>query len=380
MNITIYYNSAIGSCLVILLIAIDYLRHFTTDYYQKKLLIAAIFSLFAAIVFDFAGYLLSGRTEFLSIVMTVVMSLKLIARNFCFYIGMVFIDYFTHGSIDRSKRISFAVGAFLVIYTASVVFNVSFGYYFTITSNNDFLPGNYYYHQLFLSFIPMLITIFDILFAPKRFKKDHGTFMIVFIFIIIFGAALDISFGETNYIWPCVSAAMLYIYFFIIKTNAKIDRLTGIGNRHSCNEFIDILSRKSVKENYTVAILELCRIREINHTLGHLEGDNALHDIATIIKGSVRKMDFVGRYDGDEFLVVTSTKDNIQRLIDRIEETITAQNNLRVRPYLLNFSFGYDIFTTNSGQSIMDFIEHVEALMFKCRDVREKEFPSAITS
>jgi diguanylate cyclase (GGDEF)-like protein len=356
------------------------MRHFNTDYFQKNLLVVTIFSTLAAIVFDFAGFLLSGRTEFLSIVMTVVITIKLIARFFCFCIGMVFIDYFTHGSRDRAKRMLYIVSFFLIVYSASVILNVPFGYYFTITTNIDLLPQTYYYHQLFLSFIPMLIAILDVLLAPKRFKKDHGTFMIVFVFIIILGAALDISFGETNFIWPCVSAAMLYIYFFIIKTNSKIDRLTGIGNRHSCNEFIDILSRKTGKENYTIAILELCRIREINHTLGHLEGDNALHDIATIIKGNVRHRDFVGRYDGDEFLVVTSTNDNIQRLIDRIEETIAAQNNLRVRPYQLNFSFGYDIFTTNAGQSIMDFIEHVEALMFKCRDVREKEFPTAITS
>jgi hypothetical protein len=79
-------------------------------------------------------------------------------------------------------------------------------------------------------------------------------------------------------------------------------------------------------------------------------------------------------------MVVTSTKDNIQRLIDRIEETLEAQNKLRNRPYQLLISFGYDIFTTNSGKSIIDFVNHVEELMNKCKDVRLKDFPTALTA
>jgi diguanylate cyclase (GGDEF)-like protein len=208
--------------------------------------------------------------------------------------------------------------------------------------------------------------------------------MIAFIFIVVLGAALDIIFGADNYkrnfIWPSVTAACLYIYFFIVKSNFKIDRLSGLGNRYSCSELIDKLSRQAEQENYTIAMLELGRLKEINEKLGHKEGDNALRDISTIIKGCMRKTDFAARYGGDVYMVVTSTKDNIQRLIDRIEETLETQNKLRNRPYQLMIGFGYDIFTTNSGKSVTDFVNHVESLMYKCMEVRIKDFPSVLTA
>jgi diguanylate cyclase (GGDEF)-like protein len=385
MNMTIFYNSALGASLIVLLIAVDYFRKFNTDNFQRKLLMTTLFALFASVVLDFTGALIGGRPGLSSgtsanIAMHGIVSLYLIARNCCFYFGMVFIDYFSHGNPERSKKLFRIVSIFLIVYAISVFLSIPFRYYFSISANNEFIMERFYIPQLLLCFIPILITIIDIITAPKRFKQAQGTFMLVFIIIIALGAVLDIIFGTTNYIWSCVTAATLYIYFFIIKSNSKIDRLTGIGNRYSCNEFIDKLAKKTVTENYTIAILELDRIKEINDTLGHLEGDSALRDLATAIKGCVRHSDFVARYTGDEFMVITSTNDNIQRLIDRIEEAIEAQNRLRTRAYQLNFSFGYDIFTTNSGKSIMDFLVHVEDLMHKCREARAKEFPTAITA
>jgi diguanylate cyclase (GGDEF)-like protein len=340
-----------------------------------------LFSAAAAVIFDFtAAVLAENQNELVNIAMYAVVSLYLIARNFCFYFGMVFIDYFSHGSTHRTTKFLQAVRIFLGVYTLSVILNIPLGYYFTISPQNEFTRESLYFYQLLLCFIPMLIAIIDVITAPKRFKKTQGLFMVVFIIIVALGASLDLVLGTTNYIWSCVTAAILFIYFFIIKSNSKIDRLTGIGNRYSFNQFIDKLSRQTSQENYTIAIINIDRIREINSALGHKEGDNAIHDMATIIKGIIRHSDIAARYSGDDFVVVTSTKDNIQRLIDRLEDAIASQNKLRVRPYQLNISFGYDIFTTNSGKSIMDFLEHIEQLMLKCKEARQNEFYTALTA
>jgi diguanylate cyclase (GGDEF)-like protein len=348
-------------------------------------MLATLFSVAAAVIFDFLGYMFSGISRngsnaALNNAMFGAVSLYFIARNCCFYFGMVFIDYFSHGSTQRSKKMFNVVLVFLAVYTLSVILNIPFRYYFSVSQGNEYVTNGAYILNLLLCFIPIIITIIDIATAPKRFKQSQGLFMLVFIIIVALGAALDIIFGSTNYIWSCVTAATLFIYFFIIKSNSKIDRLTGIGNRYSCNEFIDKLAKQTTSENYTMAMLQVGRIREINKELGHLEGDKALRDLSTAIKGCMRRSDFAGRYDGDQFLVVTSTKDNIQRLIDRIEEAIEAQNNLRIMPYQLSLNFGYDIFTTNAGKSIMDFLDHVEDLMRKCAVAKEKDFPSALTA
>jgi diguanylate cyclase (GGDEF)-like protein len=194
------------------------------------------------------------------------------------------------------------------------------------------------------------------------------------------GATLDVVFKSGSLAWPCFSAAILYIYFFIIQSDSKIDSLTGIGNRYSFNEFINKLSRQNMKEDYAIVMIDLDRFKEINDTLGHLEGDNALRDMATIIKGCIRHSDFAARYGGDEFVLAAKAEHDIQRLMNRIQEAIDLQNEKRQRPYQIYMSYGYDVFTTNAGQSIQDFLAHIDALMYRQKESHRKRPGSAITA
>jgi diguanylate cyclase (GGDEF)-like protein len=182
-------------------------------------------------------------------------------------------------------------------------------------------------------------------------------------------------------VWACFSASILYIYFFIIRSDSKIDSLTGIGNRYSFNEFINKLSKQNTKEDYSIVMIDLDRFKEINDTLGHIEGDNALRDMAVIIKGCIRYSDFAARYGGDEFILATKAESDIKRVIERINETIDNQNRKRSRPYQLYMSYGYDVYTTNSGQSIHEFISRIDSLMYKQKEERRKAgIASAITA
>ena len=365
------YNTAIGVCLLIILIAADYFQKYNTDSFQRKLLIIAMCAVFFSAALDFTGRFLEGRTgAVVNSVMYCVISMYLVIKNCSFYFGAAFIDYFAHNRKSRTKKLFRVFCIFLGLYAASVILNLPFGYYFTISPDNIYIQEKYYIPQLVFSFAPMLIIIIDILLAPKQFKLTKGPLVIFFIAVTALGAAFDIIFRSTSLIWPCITSAILYIYFFIIKSNSKIDTLTGIGNRYSFNEFIDKFSRQDTQENYTIAIINVDHFSDINDTYGHLEGDNALRDTAAIIKGSIRHSDFAARYRGDEFVLVTSTADNIQRIIDRIEEAMNSQNSLCVRPYQLFMSYGYDIYTTNSGRTIQDFLDHIESLMYKYKETK----------
>jgi diguanylate cyclase (GGDEF)-like protein len=372
----LFYNTAAGSCLIIILIAVDYFHKFNTDYFQRKILIITLCAVFISVILDFAvqitketaGKNISGTVFCLT-------SVYFIARNCSFYFGAAFIDYFTHSNKGRTNKFLRVTCAFLILYAVSVILNMRFGYFFTISEDNILVRGNFFVCHLALTFLPIPIVIIDVLLAPKQFKLTQGPLILVFLLITVTGAVLDVIFEKTDsskvsLIWPCVTAAILYIYFFIVKSSSKIDSLTGIGNRYSFNEFIDKMTKHKAREDYTIAMLNIDRFREINDTLGHLEGDNALRDMAAIIKGSIRRSDFAARYGGDVFVLVTSTADNIQRIINRIKESMESQNSLRSRPYQLYMSYGYDIYTTNIGHSIHDFIDHIESLMYKYKEAK----------
>jgi diguanylate cyclase (GGDEF)-like protein len=220
----------------------------------------------------------------------------------------------------------------------------------------------------------------DISLAPKNVKRTQVILTIFFIITTAVGAALDIILGTTNLIWPCATAATLYVYFFIIRSDSKIDSLTGIGNRSGFNEYIYKLSKQSARKDYAFVMLDLDRFREINDTLGYMEGDNALRDIAAIIKGYIRYTDFAARFGGDEFIMVTAAENDIQLIIDRVNNAIETQNKLCIRPYQLYISYGHGVYTTNSGQSIQDFITGIDKKLYQYKESRREILPSAITA
>ncbi|MDR2476888.1 MAG: GGDEF domain-containing protein [Treponema sp.] len=381
MTSSIYINTALGSCLTIILIFVDYIRKFNTDNFQRKLLLALLFFAFISVITDFISHFLAGTPgRGVTYTMYTVISLFLVTQNCTYYLGAVFIDYFAYKNIARSKKFIFIVCVFLALHSISVIANLPTGYYFHISAENYYTPGAFYLLRLLLSYSSILLIIVDVSLASKYFRHSQAYLIIFFIVITGMGAALDIVLKTGSLTWPCFAAAILYLYFFIIQSDSKLDSLTGIGNRYSFNEFIDKLSRQSTREEYSIVMIDMDKFKEINDTLGHLEGDNALRDMAAIIKGCIRHSDFAARYGGDEFVLATQAEYDIQRLMDRIDAAIKLQNEKRIRPYQIYMSYGYDVYITNSGQSIQDFLTHIDAKMYAQKEERKRAgIPSAIT-
>jgi len=365
MNVLEYFNTAIGSCFIIILLAIDYLRKYNTDNFQRKLLIIMLSAIFVSAVFDFIGLTLERCIDIdpyndITSTLYYVWSVYLIARNCCYYFVAVFIDYFAHGNMIRTKKFLKIVCIFLVLYSISVIPNIQHGYYFYISRDNTYMPGTFYLLQVFISYFPIILILLDVSLAPKYIKRPQILLTISFVFITAIGAAIDIVLRTTNLIWPCVTAAVLYMYFFIIRADAKIDSLTGIGNRNNFYEYINILSGQLEKKEYAFIKIDLNSLEEINNYYGYLEGNNALRDMSTIIKSCIRHTDFAARYGGDEFILITLAENNIQRIIDRILETIEIQNKKHTKPYELSISYGFDTYTTNSGWEVQDFLARLD--------------------
>ena len=82
-------------------------------------------------------------------------------------------------------------------------------------------------------------------------------------------------------------------------TRARTDALTGLADRGE----IDLRLGEAVADD-VVCLLDLDGFKAVNDTLGHQAGDEALRSFGHLLRESVRDVDFVGRYGGDEFLVV----------------------------------------------------------------------------
>lgn len=91
-----------------------------------------------------------------------------------------------------------------------------------------------------------------------------------------------------------------------LAVQATHDSLTGLWNRRaSLDTLARELSRASrEKKNVGLILADLDHFKQINDTYGHLAGDQVLQTVAQRLKGALRTYDTVGRYGGEEFLMI----------------------------------------------------------------------------
>ena len=96
-----------------------------------------------------------------------------------------------------------------------------------------------------------------------------------------------------------------------MRFKATHDPLTSLWNRGVIVELLGRELSRSRRENASTAILmcDLDHFKNINDSCGHLVGDEVLQETARRLLSSVRSYDFVGRYGGEEFLVVLNNCD-----------------------------------------------------------------------
>ena len=128
------------------------------------------------------------------------------------------------------------------------------------------------------------------------------------------------------------------------------DDLTKVYSRRYLMSVLDKEIHNSLKTKYSFAIsmLDLDEFKNVNDTYSHIAGDFILKRIASIIHESIRESDIVGRYGGEEFLIILpntnifNAVEIIERVRTNIEESIHIFNDDTIK---VTSSFGI----TNNG-------------------------------
>lgn len=114
-----------------------------------------------------------------------------------------------------------------------------------------------------------------------------------------------------------------------LRHEALHDKLTGLWNRGAV---LDFMNREIVRATRTgsslgVLMLDIDHFKTINDTYGHQAGDEALQQVAERFGKTVRSYDWVGRYGGEEFLVVlcNSDADIVITCAERLRQAIACE-------------------------------------------------------
>jgi diguanylate cyclase (GGDEF)-like protein len=85
-------------------------------------------------------------------------------------------------------------------------------------------------------------------------------------------------------------------------TLSETDELTQLGNARAFDLHLNDLVRRRVR--FALLYLDVDGLKKVNDTRGHTEGDQALKDVAGVLRGAVRKADLIARLGGDEFALL----------------------------------------------------------------------------
>lgn len=107
------------------------------------------------------------------------------------------------------------------------------------------------------------------------------------------------------------------------------DSLTGLSNRMALDEELNRATlnlQRYEDEIFSVLMLDVDYFKRYNDTFGHLAGDEVLREIATILQTTCRATDIVGRYGGEEFMIVLprTAKAGAREIGERLRATIEA--------------------------------------------------------
>ncbi len=193
------------------------------------------------------------------------------------------------------------------------------------------------------------------------FLKDHRSAFLWNLLLIISAVLLLVfdRFGLIDIYYDYITlrqafgaylAVMLLSFFYsliisrLIKTlqeKAVKDPLTGLYNRaftfETLSKLASVLSR-SGGTTYCLIYIDLDNFKKVNDTYGHETGDKVLVDFANLLSTKFRKGDVIGRFGGDEFVIIAHNC-NRENLEARLEE-LRREVEKRFASYRISLSYG----------------------------------------
>ncbi len=162
---------------------------------------------------------------------------------------------------------------------------------------------------------------------------------------------------------------------------AVTDDLTGLYNRRGLFVLADKILKISKRQGKGIFLLyvDLDKLKVINDSFGHEEGDKALIESAKLLGEIYRDSDIIARIGGDEFVVlpVGSDGDSTDTIISRLRDALDTFNSRSTLRYELSLSAGIAYYDPKSNVSISELLAHGDKSMYEhkklgCRILRNR--------
>lgn len=159
------------------------------------------------------------------------------------------------------------------------------------------------------------------------------------------------------------------------------DELTGLYNRRACltlgEQLLKIANRD--KKGIYVLYADVDNLKIINDEMGHQTGDQALSDVAAILKEKFRESDVIARIGGDEFVVIPIgiTGDSEKVMISRLQTELDNYAEKIKRSYKLSVSVGISYNDPDSPSTMEELLFKADKKMYAQKKMRKQNNSTA---
>ncbi len=207
-------------------------------------------------------------------------------------------------------------------------------------------------------------------------------------FYTYMSVATPVSFGLFGFVFGCSfdetfrQKMRLENMNTLLRQQTITDDLTGLYNRrHILSELERELERASrYKHPLSGMMIDIDRFKDVNDRYGHQIGDRLLREVASVLSMSIRKIDVIGRYGGDEFLVILPEAgiEAAQTVTLRIQKALGQYAfNVKEGSVEIRVSIGLTTLGAVQETDATAFVEHADALLLSAKKAGKNRVMSA---
>jgi diguanylate cyclase (GGDEF)-like protein len=150
------------------------------------------------------------------------------------------------------------------------------------------------------------------------------------------------------------------------------DELTGLFNRRHFIQRLEEEILRSQRQRHPVSLVmaDLDHFKRINDTLGHQTGDEALKQFADWLKNGVRRVDTVGRYGGEEFVIVLVDCGPARALkvADKLRREVARRSQVPPFDKLGGFTVSMGVTSLIAGDGTQDLIQRADQALYAAKE------------
>lgn len=256
----------------------------------------------------------------------------------------------------------------IVIDIIILTFNFFTGIMFEITDDCNLIRGNLYFIHYAIIYTYSIVTIGILIAKTKKIPSSRALTLIVILSFCLIACAVELIFNIDTAISPTNCFTISLMLVFLRTQHTSLNPITRLINKTT---LLSLLKEKEAKGiNFSLVLLDLDNLYQINTEYGFQEGNHALRMFAQEIKNNIKEPNFVTSCSADEFIIYfeNCNKSEINETmlkLSTITRSLTLGSN---KSYTISFTHIDEEFDTANYLSSLEMIQHMYSELYKLKN------------